>query len=269
MKNLEGKVALVTGNSRGIGPYISSALAGEGVIIAGVARSGDGLKNTEEKIKAEGGTCHSFPFDISEIENLSECIESVRSVLGEIDILVNNAGIEHYDFFELFDTAAVKQILDTNLRAPMELARLLIPGMKERGGHIVNIASLAGKKGISYNSIYSATKSGMIMWTDGLRQEYEDSPVNFSVICPGFISDAGMFHDGGVDAPVLLGASIPQKVADAVLKAIRKNKAEVIVNRGPMRPLLALGQISPRFSDWVVKRFGVPAINRKRAERNQ
>jgi len=102
------------------------------------------------------------------------------------------------------------------------------------------------------------------MWSDGMRQEYKDSPVDISVICPGFISEAGMFHDGHLAPPALLGSSQPQKVADAVLKALRKGSCEIIVNSGPIRPLLALGQISWKLADIIVGWFGVSALNRKR-----
>ncbi|MCH7764824.1 MAG: SDR family NAD(P)-dependent oxidoreductase, partial [Candidatus Marinimicrobia bacterium] len=112
-----------------------------------------------------------------------------------------------------------------------------------------------------------ASKGGLIMWTDGMRQELRDTNVNISVICPGYISDAGMFYDGHVDPPALLGSSKPQDVADAVVKAITQNKAEIIVNKGPIKPLLAIGQISPVFGDMVVRKFGVPELSKKRIKK--
>ena len=99
-----------------------------------------------------------------------------------------------------------------------------------------------------------------------MRQELSQTSVNISVVCPGFIRHTGMFHDSGISAPKLLGSSLPQDVADGVIKSIQKNSAEVIVNPGPMKPLLALNQISPRLGDWVVQLFGVPKMNRKRIE---
>ena len=106
------------------------------------------------------------------------------------------------------------------------------------------------------------------MWTDGLRQELKDTIVDISVICPGFIQDSGMFHDSGFSAPPMLGTLPPQDVADAVVKAIKENKSEVIVNKGPMKPLLALGQIAPRLGDKIVNWFGVPKLSKMRAEKN-
>ena len=266
MKRLDGKTAVVTGNSRGIGPYISKTLAREGATIVGVARSEDGLTATQREIEAEGGKCYSITEDLSKTASISRVIARAVDLTGEIDILINNAGREKYQYFHRNDEGDVAAILDLNLYAPMELTRLLLPTMLERGGHIVNIASLGGKKGVIYNSIYSASKAGMIMWTDSLRQELRGTKVGISVICPGYISDDGMFADGGVDAPALLGTSSPQKVADAVLDAIHKRKPEIIVNSGPMRPLLAIGQLFPSFADAVVRWVGVPELSRKRIE---
>lgn len=266
MENLSGKVALVTGNSQGIGPYISRTLAREGVTIIGVARSEGGLNRTKEEIETRGGICHSVSFDLMQIDRLSELVEQAQSLAGDIDILVNNAGIEIYNYYQNNGAEELSSILKINLHAPMELTRLLLPTMLDRGGHIINLASLAGKKGVGYNSIYSASKAGMIMWTDGLRQELRGTKVGISVICPGYIDTAGMFAGSHVKAPLLLGTSSPQDVADAVLKAIQHGKAEIIVNKGPIKPLLALGQITPLFGDMVVRWFGVPKLSRKRAE---
>ncbi len=157
MKNLKGKIALVTGNSRGIGPLISKELSKEDAIVVGVARSAEGLRQTEDMIRAKGGDCHSIPWDLSDTGSLSELISKVTVEVGPIDILINNAGIEKYNEFEHYTKEDIDAIIDLNLKSPMELVRLTLGSMKERGGHIVNIASLAGKKGVPFNNIYSAS----------------------------------------------------------------------------------------------------------------
>lgn len=264
MMELQNKTVLLTGSSRGIGPFIAKTLAKKGASIIGVSRSKEGLKNTQDEIAQDGGIFHALPFDLKNIQGLSELVDSAKAISGEIDILVNNAGIELYREFQNYSANEVSDVLNVNLRVPMELTRLLLPSMLERGGHIVSIASLAGKKGVAYNTPYSASKAGLIMWTDGMRQELRNTNVNISVICPGYISDAGMFFDGHVDPPALLGSSKPQDVADAVVKAITQNKAEIIVNKGPIKPLLSIGQISPVFGDTVVRKFGVLEVSKKR-----
>lgn len=265
--NYDGQLAIVTGTSRGIGPYIAKNLAGKGVIVVGVARSEDGLKQTMEEVQAEGGTFHPVPWDLGHISELEKLVEKITQIYGPIDILVNNAGVEQYNYFHKVSQEELISIVNINLMAAMELARLVLPQMLEQGrGHVVSIASLAGKKGVAYNSIYSAAKAGVVMWTDGLRQELEGTGVHASVICPGYISDTGMFHDGHVDPPALLGTSKPERVADAVLKALESGSSEIIVNSGPIRPLLAIAQVFPKFGDKVIKWFGVPELSRKRID---
>ncbi|MEE9166724.1 MAG: SDR family NAD(P)-dependent oxidoreductase [Candidatus Neomarinimicrobiota bacterium] len=265
MHKLDGKVALVTGNSRGIGPYISRTLSREGVTIVGVARSAEGLERTEVDIRAQGGKCYSLPFDLTQLNDLPDLVERATSVAGEIDILINNAALESYKYYVNNDREDVSSILKLNLRVPMELSRLMLPTMQERGGHIVNVASLAGKKGIIFNSIYSASKSGLITWTDAMDQELRGTGVGISVICPGYVRGVGMFANSHLEAPRLLGTSSPQSVADAVLKAIKEEKSEIIVNPGPIKPLLALGQlISSSFAYKIVRWFGIVEMNKKR-----
>ena len=129
-------------------------------------------------------------------------VEELWNQYGPIQILVNNAGIEFYQHYDRMTREKTSDILDTNVQCPMELTRTILPKMiEEKEGHVITIASLAGKKGLAYNSIYSASKAAMIMWSDGLRQEYRNSPIEISVICPGFISEAGMFYDGNVSPP--------------------------------------------------------------------
>lgn len=262
--DIKNKTVLLTGASRGIGPYIAKTLAKEKAVIIGVARSEGGLNNTKHEVENVGGVFHSIPFDLKNVDNFSELHEQAIALNGEIDILVNNAGIEGYKEYQNYSAAEVGNVLTVNLHAPMELTRLLLPAMIERGGHIVSIASLAGKKGVAYDTPYSASKAGLIMWTDGMRQELQEKNVGISVICPGYIADTGMFYDDHVDPPALLGTSKPQKVADAVVKAIKNNSAEIIVNRGPMKPLLSINQFSPKFGDTIVRKFGVLEVSKKR-----
>ena len=264
---MQGKVAIVTGASRGIGRVIAQSLAQKGSKIIAIARSMDNLSKTCQLIEDKGGQATPIMADMIQSENFDQLIERATSIYGRLDILVNNAGVEQYQYFKKYSSDYIDNCLKTNLHAPILLSKSILPQLLEQGsGHIINIASLAGKKGVSYNSIYSASKSGLIMWTDAIRQELSQTDVNISVVCPGFIRDSGMFHDSGQSAPKLLGSSLPQDVADGVIKCIRNNSAEVIVNPGPMKPLLALNQISPRLGDWVVKLFGVPEMNRKRIE---
>ena len=266
MKKLENKVALLTGASSGIGAVIAKSLSSEGVEIVGIARSETGLQKTKMDIESNGGKFHSISFDITDPSNLSELKTRVEDLVGNIDILINNAGIEEYNYFSNYTLDYFQKITSVNLVAPMEITRQFLPELQRNNGHIVNICSLAAKKGESFNATYSATKGGLALFSDALRQELHGTGIGVSALFPGLVSDVGMFSDSQVKAPLVLGTIPSKKVAKALVKAIKKNKPDVIVNSGPLRPLLAIDALFPNFGNWFARASGITAFCRNRAE---
>jgi short-subunit dehydrogenase len=196
-------------------------------------------------------------------------LDTTIAEFGEIDLLINNAGIESTVHFEDQDEAAFEQMVQVNLIAPAALTRMVLPGMLERErGHVVNIASLAGKAGTPFGAAYSTTKHGLIGFNHSLRGEYRKRGVGFSAICPGFVSDVGMYADGmvelGIEAPRSLGTSSPEQVAKAVIK---KNKPEIIVNPNAMRVMLTVAQASPSLGEWITNRMGVNTVFEEGADK--
>jgi short-subunit dehydrogenase len=131
--------------------------------------------------------------------------------------------------------------------------------MLNRGrGHIVNMSSLA-RSGPAFQESYAATKAGLRAFTMSLRATYAGTGVSASVICPGFV-EAGIYarlkERAGCDAPFLLGSVPPERVARAVIRAIEADRAEIIVSRYPVRPLLALMELSPAFGAWLADKLG-------------
>ncbi len=251
MKELRGKVALVTGASRGIGPYIARALAREGADVAVAARSAAELEAVAGKLREAGVRSIAVPADVSTAEGRAQLVERVTSELGPLAILVNNAGIERTAVYETQDPAEIASVIETNLVAPMLLSRAVLPAMLERReGHIVNVASLAGKVAVAFDAPYSASKAGLIQFTESIRSEYQGRGVSASVICPGFVADVGMYADAvtetGVTASRLAGTSKPAAVARAVVRSIKRDIPEIIVNPGPMRLATAFAELSPR-----------------------
>ncbi len=264
MDDLRGANAIVTGASRGIGVYIARALAKEGVNLALAARSTAELEAVRAEMEALGVKAIAVKCDVVDPADRAELIRRAEAELGQIDLLVNNAGIERV---ARFDTARETDITDTlhiNLEAPMLLSRAIVPGMLARGrGHVVNIASGAGKVGVAYGTSYCASKHGLVGFTNALRSEYHGSPVGFSVVCPGFVTDAGMYDrwdKKGIRAPKIAGTSKPEKVAAVVVKCIKKNKAEVTVNTPPVRPLIVLANIAPSIVPGMLKRLGYSKV---------
>lgn len=264
MKDLAGKTALLTGASRGIGVHIARALAGEGMNLALAARSADGLEAARADIERRGVRAIAVPTDVGRRAALEQLVATTERELGGVALLVNNAGLEQTFPYAEVSPDALEQIIAVNLTAPMLLTRLLLPGMIERGeGHVANIASVAGLIGTAYNEAYAASKHGLLGFSRSLRQTArgEGYPIEVSCVCPGFVGDAGMYEDfrqqGGSEAPALLGTTPARRVAAEVLRAIVENRAEVVVNPTPVRPLAMVASLAPRLGDWLAEATGV------------
>jgi short-subunit dehydrogenase len=140
-------------------------------------------------------------------------------------------------------------MLRVNLEAPIHLTQAVLPGMIERGeGKVVLVGSLSGKAGSPRSSVYNATKFGLRGFAFGLRTDLVGTGVGVTVVAPGFVRDAGMFADTGVKAPRVMGTTTPGKVADAVSRAIREDRAEITVAPALQRLLAHIGLLSPRLA---------------------
>ncbi|MCH8814194.1 MAG: SDR family NAD(P)-dependent oxidoreductase [Chloroflexi bacterium] len=269
MKNLKGRTAVVTGASKGIGVYIARALAKKGMNLVLAARSQSELEAVKAEVEGMGVKAIVVPTDVSDKAALRSLVDAAKSEFGAIDVLVNNAGIESIFRYHALEFEEIEAMLNVNLRAPMMLTWLVLPGMLERGeGHIVNISSMAGKVGPAFSEPYGATKAGLIGFTQSLRGSYRDAGVSASVISPGWV-ETGMYEEverHGLKPSVLVGSSKPEKVSQAVVKAIEKDLGDVIVNPGPMRLLLGTNAMAPGLFEWVSKRMKISEVFRKLAD---
>lgn len=248
----------MTGASGGIGPFIAEALAAKGAHLALSARSAERLNVVAESLQQYGVRTLVAPADLLKPEDRQELTTTVLKEFGNIEIVVNNAGLEPAAAFLDITMETIRQTVEVNLLAPIELTRLVLPHLIERGsGHIVNIASLAAKRGAPFDAIYSGTKAGLDEWTRGLRVELAGTGVLFSTILPGYVTEAGMFARYGMTAPWTLGSCTPVQVARAVVKSLERRRLEIIINSRPMRPLIALGELFPAFGDWLMHRLGI------------
>jgi short-subunit dehydrogenase len=270
MKNLKEKNALLTGGSRGLGPVIAEALAAKGTNIVLAARSEEDLAKVAENLSLYPVRIAAIPADITDEESLKQLVEKTLVTLGTIDILVNNAGIEWVSRYVSLSPEDIGRIIKTNLMGPMVLTRLVLPHMLERkSGHIVTMSSLGGKKGSPYSATYAATKAGLIEWTSGLRQELKGTGVGASVICPGFVSDVGMFAVYNKRAPRIVGETTPDKVARAIIRAIEKDIQEIIVSPGAIIVMKLLDAIHPGIISTFLRYTGVYDFYRGQADENE
>jgi short-subunit dehydrogenase len=246
--NLGGRTALVTGASGGLGQAIARTLARRGADVVLTARRVEVL----EPLAAEVGG-RVVAADLSDRDAVPRLVEEA----GPVDVLVANAASPGSGRIESFSVEEIDRALDVNLRAPIILARLMCEGMAERGGgHIVFISSLSGKAGTVRASIYAATKFGLRGFAMGLREDLRPRGVGVSTVFPGFIRDAGMFAESGAKLPGYVGTKTPQDVADAVVSAIERNRAEVDVAPLGLRIGTTIASLAPDLAASVQRKLG-------------
>ena len=255
-----GATVLLTGATGGIGQAIARALAQRGVRLIMTARRAELLNALAREFSAWTVTCDLAQRD--DVRQLAAVAESER-----VDVLVANAGLPASGLLTELTAEQVDRMLEVNLRAPIALAHALAPGMVARGsGHIVFISSLAGKAASPASSLYSATKFGLRGFALGLRADLHDHGVGVSVVLPGFIRDAGMFADAGVNLPRGVGTRTPQDVAAGVIRAIDHNRAEVEVAPLGLRLGATFAAMAPEAAATVSRWMGSDEIATRVAE---
>ncbi len=249
---------LLTGASGGIGHAIANAVADRGGRLIVTGRRGDVL---DELIAKYGG--RAVIVDLAERDD----VERSAREAGEVDILIANAGLPASGALDSFTVNEIDRALDVNLRAPMMLARQLVPAMvAKRCGHLLFVSSLYGKAASPGTAVYSATKYGLRGFAAALRQDLHGAGVGVSVVFPGVIRDAGMFADAKVDLPRGVGTSSPDEVANAVVAAIEKNRGEVDVAPLPVRLVSTAAGLAPELVAGVQRRLGADRVTAKVAE---
>ena len=249
---LRDSAVLLTGATGGIGHAIARHLHRAGASLLLTGRRTDVL----EPLAAETGA-RATAVDLSQRGEVDRLLEEA----GAVDVLVANAALPASGDILDFRVDQIDRALEVNLRAPMILSRVLGERMVERGrGHIVLISSLSGKSSQPGSSIYSATKFGLRGFGQGLRGDLGPRGVGVSVVFPGFIRDAGMFHESGTKLPIGVGTSSPDEVAAAVVRAIEQNRGEIDVAPIGMRAGATFAGIAPALSAKVAKRLGSEKI---------
>ena len=241
--DLTNATAVVTGGSRGIGPYIAEALAGRGARVALVARNEAELDASAARLAESGAEVVPVPADITCAEQRRGLIEVVEQRLGPVDVLVNNAGGDLQREFHNLTEDELHGVLELNLSSAILLTRLVLPGMLERGrGHVVNVSSMAGRLSFPYSEAYAAAKDGLIGFTRVLRADYRSRGVSASSLILGPVGEAGLgartAEEVGLKLPPV-GLVSPAKIGKLTVRAIRKDKAELAVLPGPGKLLRA------------------------------
>jgi NAD(P)-dependent dehydrogenase (short-subunit alcohol dehydrogenase family) len=218
---LSGKVALVTGGSRGIGRAIAQRLASLGASVAICGRDPEALEDSATMLVKLGPPVFSQPADVTLASAVLDLVAKAEAALGPITILVNNAGIGLFGPAHEKTEADWDRVLDTNLKSAFLLSRAVIPSMLRHGsGDIINISSLAGKNTFAGGGIYCASKWGLMGLSGCMAEDLREFGIRVSVICPGSVA-TGFSSRGQKDTSKVLS---PEDVAHAV---------ESIVTQGP------------------------------------
>ena len=188
MGSLEGKVAIVTGAGRGIGKAVSVALARAGCRVVLAARTREQIETVQLEIISQGGHALALPADLTVDEDIQRLVEATQTKWGAADILINNAGWGKRAPVVSANLTDWDQTFRLNLRAPMVLAKALLPNMIAKGeGAVINIGSVSGKTGEANGAAYSASKFGLIGFTQSLYEEVREHGIKVAVILPGFV----------------------------------------------------------------------------------
>jgi 3-oxoacyl-[acyl-carrier protein] reductase len=186
IRTLEGRIALITGASSGLGRATAIALARAGADVAIVARSEEELDSVRGEIIKIGRRALALPVDLASVDDTTEAVRQSVEELGRVDVLVNAAGTDTPGTVEALDIEGWDRTLAVNLRAPFLLSKAAFPHMREAGGGtIINISSVAGKKGWANASAYCASKFGLTGFTEALADEGKEYGIRAIVLYPG------------------------------------------------------------------------------------
>jgi 3-oxoacyl-[acyl-carrier protein] reductase len=229
-KPLNGKVALITGASRGIGFAIARSLGRMGAKLSLCARDAKKLKAAGSELEREGAAVLAVPADVTRTGDVSALVEKTSRALGPVEILVNNAGLGYFGPTHLAGETDWDNVLDTNLKAVFLLSKAVAAGMIEmRRGEIINIASLAGKNAFAGGGIYCASKWGLLGLTECMAEDLRAFGIRVSAICPGTVATAFSPHAGKDPRKMLQPGDIAHAVEMIVTQAPQSFISEILL----------------------------------------
>jgi short-subunit dehydrogenase len=271
-RNITGARILITGASQGIGKALAEAAARQGARVLAAARSVDLLQELAERIRQEGGTLEIVHADVTEAADRQRMLEAALHYFGGLDILVNNAGIGATGHFAEASAERLRKIMEVNFFGLTETTRVLLPLLR-RGDRpaIVNISSIAGKRGIPARSEYSASKFAVQGFSEALRAELAKDDIDVLVVCPGLtqtnFSQNMLEQKARVQLDHLRGMT-PEQVAAATLRAIERGQPEMCLTfQGKL--LVFVSRFFPRLADRIAARRVRAVFREEMAARQQ
>jgi len=246
---------LLTGATGGLGRAIAHGLCAAGV--SELVLTGRRVEVLEPLAASLGG--RAIACDLSDPADVDRLLDEA----GAVDVLVANAALPATGRIDALTVQDIDAALAVNLRAPIVLGQAVAARLAGRSaaGHLVFVSSLAGKAASSGGSLYSATKFGLRGFALGLREDLRGAGIGVSLVSPGFIRDAGMFHESGAVLPPGIGTKAPDDVARAVVRAIERDLAEVGVAPVPLRVGAAFAAVAPGVASALQRRLGSDGVS--------
>lgn len=261
------KVAIITGASFGIGREMGRVFAREGARVVLAARSADALNSLADDICRAGGEALVVPTDVSVRADAQGMVDKTMEKFGRVDILINNAGIGLYGRVENITDKGLERIFAVNLYGPLYCIQAVLPIMKKQGsGQIVNISSVAGKRGMPNDGAYAMTKFGLQALSESLRVEVKRAGIEVISVCPGLIRTDFPRHamrEGGARPAFSMRfrRMTAEQAAWKILRACERHKREIILTFGG-KALVRINHWFPRLTDWIASK-AAPILEEK------
>jgi short-subunit dehydrogenase len=238
---IRGKVCVVTGASSGIGEATARALGRAGAVLVLAARREDRLAEIAGQIGAAGGRATWHHCDVTNLEEVEALRDHVDAAHGRCDVLVNNAGVPGRGRFADVSLDRIRLVTETNYVAVLTCTKVFLPMLLSSRGHVVNVASLAGRYALPGASVYAASKHAVVAFSESLGGELQDRAVTVTAVCPGFVDTESFPH---TNAPRAVTFTAGQ-VAGRIVEVIRKRRPGTVSIPTWAGPLSAVQSLAP------------------------
>jgi short-subunit dehydrogenase len=253
-------VMIITGASSGIGAATARRLARENVCLTLAARRTDRLKGVAEDVEKAGSEALLLQTDVTQRTDIERMVQSTLERWGRVDVLVNNAGVSFDEPLVDLEPGNLRAEVQVNLIAPIECAQAVLPAMlRQKSGHIVNVASIEGLIATPGSSVYCATKFGVFGFSDSLRRQLRGSGIHVSAFCPGYTPSEitprlKAIVDGRPDAPHHPGLMPTEYVADQLARLVNHPRRLMVLPHS-WSVLVVTAFLFPELADALVSKF--------------